>query len=94
VLAFARFGEKNQPMPRSNPLDRFNCGPVKFSGGNDALSERHLSFGHVVPSVRQGYLARRTVPGEMNPTRRETHPERKRQWLRSQFMVSVASAAR
>lgn len=36
-------------MPRPNPLDRFNCGPVKFSGGNDALYERHLTFGHVVP---------------------------------------------
>ena len=36
-------------MPRSNPLDRFNCGPVSFSGGRDALYERHLTFDHVVP---------------------------------------------
>ena len=36
-------------MPRTNPLDRFNCGPVTFSGGSDALYERHLTFDHVVP---------------------------------------------
>ena len=39
-------------------------------------------------------LARRTAPGGMTPTRRDTHPERNMPWLRSQFMVSVASAAR
>ncbi len=38
------------PMKRTaNPLDRFNCGPVMFSGGNDALYERHLTFDHVAP---------------------------------------------
>ena len=36
-------------MPRTNPLDRFNCGPVKFSGGDNALYERHLTFDQVVP---------------------------------------------
>jgi starch phosphorylase len=33
----------------SSPLARFNCGPVNFSGGSDALYERHLTFDHVVP---------------------------------------------
>ena len=36
-------------MNTSNPLDRFNCGPVKFSGDGDALYERHLTFDHVIP---------------------------------------------
>ena len=36
-------------MPPHNPLDRFNCGPVTFSGGSDALYERHLTFDQVVP---------------------------------------------
>ena len=36
---------------RSNPLDRFNCGPVKFSGGGDALFERHLTFDKVVAAA-------------------------------------------
>jgi hypothetical protein len=36
-------------MPRPNPLDRLNCGPVEFSGGSDALYERHLTFDQVIP---------------------------------------------
>jgi len=36
-------------MPRPNPLDRLNCGSVKFSGVSDALYERHLTFDQVVP---------------------------------------------
>ena len=28
---------------------RYNCGPVKFAGGDNALYERHLTFDHVVP---------------------------------------------
>jgi hypothetical protein len=43
--------------------------------------------------VHQGHLARRPVSGGMKPTRWETHPEREMTWLRSQFMVSAASAA-
>jgi starch phosphorylase len=30
-------------------LDRFNCGPVKFSGADNALYERHLTFDQVIP---------------------------------------------
>ncbi len=33
-------------------LARFNCGPVKFSGGDNALYERHLMFDQVVPLTR------------------------------------------
>jgi glycogen phosphorylase len=38
-------------MKNTNPtnLQRFNCGPIKFSGGNDALYERHLTFDQVIP---------------------------------------------
>ena len=36
-------------MPRTDPLDRFNCGRIRFSGGKDALYERHLTFDHVMP---------------------------------------------
>ena len=36
-------------MNISNPLARFNCGPVAFSGDGDALYERHLTFDHVIP---------------------------------------------
>jgi starch phosphorylase len=30
-------------------LERYNCGPVKFSGGGNALYERHLTFDQVIP---------------------------------------------
>ena len=30
-------------------LARFNCGPVTFSGGDNALYERHLTFDQVIP---------------------------------------------
>jgi starch phosphorylase len=33
----------------SELLRRFNCGPVEFSGGDNALYERHLTFDSVVP---------------------------------------------
>ncbi len=36
-------------MSQENLLDRYNCGPVKFSGADNALYERHLTFDHVVP---------------------------------------------
>ena len=31
-------------------MAHLNCGPVKFSGKDDALYERHLALDHVVPS--------------------------------------------
>jgi starch phosphorylase len=34
-------------VPKPNLLDRFNCGRVTFSGGDNALYERHLTFDHV-----------------------------------------------
>ncbi len=30
-------------------LARYNCGPVKFTGGENALYERHLTFDQVIP---------------------------------------------
>jgi starch phosphorylase len=30
-------------------LDRFNCGPITFSGRSDSLYERHLTFDQIVP---------------------------------------------
>ena len=31
----------HKPVPRSNPLDRLNCGPVKFSGAHIKKEECH-----------------------------------------------------
>jgi starch phosphorylase len=43
---------KQKPMPQENLLDRFNCGPVKFSGTDNALYERHLTFDQVLPMAK------------------------------------------
>ena len=41
--------KENQFMSQENLLNRYNCGPVKFAGSDNALYERHLTFDHVLP---------------------------------------------
>jgi starch phosphorylase len=36
-------------MTQAQLLARYNCGPVKFTGGENALYERHLTFDQVIP---------------------------------------------
>jgi starch phosphorylase len=38
-------------MTQENPLARFNCGPIRFHGGAEALYERHLTFDQVLPDT-------------------------------------------
>jgi starch phosphorylase len=38
----------------SDLLDRYGCGPIRFSGTNDALYERHLLFDDVIDPVAAG----------------------------------------
>src|SRR5262245_27962502 len=40
---------KKETTSNPNLLDRYNCGNVTFSGGDNALYERHLTFDHVTP---------------------------------------------
>ena len=37
-------------MSHEDLLNRYNCGPVKFSGGHNALYERHLTFDQIIPA--------------------------------------------
>ena len=39
---------KNRPETKESILERYNCGPVKLSGGPDAFYERHFTFDQVV----------------------------------------------
>jgi glycogen phosphorylase len=39
--------EVEQLVPDRELLTRYGCGPIRFSGRNDALYERHLLFDHV-----------------------------------------------
>src|SRR5436190_13823882 len=36
----------------TNLLERYNCGPVQFSGERNALYERHLTFDQIVPMAK------------------------------------------
>src|SRR5262245_3621236 len=36
-------------IPMKDSLAHYNCGPVKFTGGENALYERHLTFDQVIP---------------------------------------------
>jgi starch phosphorylase len=38
----------------SGPMRRYGCGPVRFSGADAALYERHLLFDNVVPAAAMG----------------------------------------
>jgi glycogen phosphorylase len=38
-------------MNTEDPLEQYSCGPVKFSGRDDALYERHLTFDQVAPTT-------------------------------------------
>ena len=40
-----------KPASKEDLLARFNCGPIQFSGGANALYERHLTFDSVVPAA-------------------------------------------
>ena len=35
-------------------LERYGCGPIRFSGNQDALYERHLLFDDVIDPVNAG----------------------------------------
>ena len=38
-------------MNTEDLLEQYSCGPVKFSGRDDALYERHLMFDQVAPTT-------------------------------------------
>ena len=42
---------RTKVMNTEDPLEQYSCGPVKFSGRDDALYERHLTFDQVAPTT-------------------------------------------
>jgi glycogen phosphorylase len=52
-------GEKAAASPPSQPglaklLEQYGCGPIQFTGTNDALYERHILFDNVVDAAKVG----------------------------------------
>ena len=77
-----------QLMPRTNPLDRFNCGPVTFSGGSDALYERHLTFDQVVP------VAAATPRDKFEAVARSVRDLLSQRWIKTEQTYQTRNAKR
>ena len=75
-------------MPRPNPLDRFNCGPVKFSGGSDALYERHLTFDQVIP------VAAATPRDKFEAVARSVRDVLSQRWIKTEQTYQTRNAKR
>jgi glycogen phosphorylase len=75
-------------MPRHNPLDRFNCGPIKFSGSSDALYERHLTFDHVVP------VAEATPRDKFEAIARSVRDVLSQRWIKTEETYSTRNVKR
>src|SRR6476661_7253682 len=75
-------------MPRTNPLDRFNCGPVTFSGGANALYERHLTFDQVVP------IASATARNRFEAVARSVRDLLSQRWIKTEQTYQTRNAKR
>jgi starch phosphorylase len=65
-------------MPTRSLIDRFNCGHAEFSGTDDALYERHLTFDHVVP------VASTTMRDKFEAFARSIRDVLSQRWLRTE----------
>ncbi len=75
-------------MPRTNPLDRFNCGPVTFSGGTNALYERHLTFDQVMP------IAAATSRDKFEAVARSVRDLLSQRWIKTEQTYQTRNAKR
>ena len=75
-------------MPRPNPLDHLNCGPVNFSGDRDALYERHLTFDAVVP------IAAATARDRFEAVARSVRDALSQRWIKTEQTYQAKNAKR
>ena len=75
-------------MNTTDLLARFACGPVKFSGDNNALFERHLTFDHVVP------LNLATPRDKFEAAARATRDLLSQRWLKTEQTYQLQNAKR
>src|SRR5262245_29341793 len=71
-----------------NLLDQYNCGPVKLSGIEDALYERHLTFDQVLP------LARATGRDQFEAIAHSFRDLLAQRWLRTEETYQQRNAKR
>jgi starch phosphorylase len=72
----------------ANPLDRFDCGSIRFSGGQNALYERHLTFDHVVP------VAQATDRDKFEAIARSIRDVLSQRWLLTEHTYQARNAKR
>jgi starch phosphorylase len=75
-------------MAGSNPLDRFDCGPIKFTGTDNAFYERHLTFDRVVP------LAAATSRDKFEAVARSVRDVLSQRWIRTERVYHERNAKR
>ena len=75
-------------MVDSRIFDRFNCGPINFSGSNDALYERHLTFDQVIP-VREA-----TTRDRFEAVARSVRDILSQRWLKTEATYRERNAKR
>jgi glycogen phosphorylase len=69
-------------------LRRYNCGPVKFTGGENALYERHLTFDQVVP------LATASPRDKFEAVARSVRDVLSQRWLKTEQTYHEQNAKR
>jgi starch phosphorylase len=75
-------------MTHENLLARYNCGPVKFSGTDSALYERHLTFDQVLP------IAKVTARDKFEATARSVRDVLSQRWIQTEQTYQERNAKR
>lgn len=75
-------------MARESLLSRYNCGPVKFTGGENALYERHLTFDQVIP------IAAASPRDKFEAIARATRDVLSQRWLKTEQTYRERNAKR
>lgn len=74
--------------PRADLLEQYGCGPIQFSGSQDALYERHLLFDEVID---QGAVTGRD---RFEAAARSIRDVLSQRWLRTEHVYDRASPKR
>src|SRR5262245_19586472 len=76
------------PTSEATLLDRYNCGPVNFSGADNALYERHLTFDQVVP------VTSATLRDKFEAVARSIRDVLSQRWLKTEQTYQERNAKR
>ena len=77
-----------KPPSTDDLLAHFNCGPIQFSGGANALYERHLTFDSVVPA------ATATARDKFEAVARSVRDVLSQRWIKTEQTYQARNAKR